>query len=86
MSEAEGSLLTERQRYWLEHVQTCTASGKTVAEYAAEHGLAAQAMYACAIIYERQRNRILYSAYSDENAVVARPLGDGLYQVDSSLP
>ena len=46
MSKAEGTALTERQRYWLEHVQTCAASGKTVAEYAAEHGLAAQAMYA----------------------------------------
>ena len=46
MSEAEGITLTERQRYWLEHVQACTASGKTIAEYAADHGLVAQAMYA----------------------------------------
>lgn len=46
MSEAEKTTLTERQRYWLEHIQACTASGKTIAEYAAEHGLAAQAMYA----------------------------------------
>jgi len=46
MSEAEGTALTERQRYWLEQVQACEASGKTIAEYAAEHDLAAQAMYA----------------------------------------
>ncbi len=46
MNVAEGTELTERQRYWLEHVQACAASGKTIAEYAAEHGLAAQAMYA----------------------------------------
>ena len=46
MSEVEGTELTERQRYWFEHVQACEASGKTVAEYAAEHSLAAQAMYA----------------------------------------
>ena len=46
MSVAEEAVLTERQRYWLEHVQACEASGKTIAEYAAEHGLAAQAMYA----------------------------------------
>ena len=46
MSEAEGTALTERQRYWLERVRACEASGKTIAEYAAEHGLAAQAMYA----------------------------------------
>ena len=46
MSVAEEDALTERQRYWLEHVQACEASGKTIAEYAAEHSLAAQAMYA----------------------------------------
>ena len=46
MSEAEGAALTERQRYWLDHVQACAASGKSIAEYAAAHGLAAQAMYA----------------------------------------
>jgi len=46
MNEAEGAALTERQRYWLDHVQACAASGKTIAEYAAAHGLAAQAMYA----------------------------------------
>ncbi len=46
MSEAEGTTLTERQRYWLEQVQACEASGKTIAEYAADHDLAAQAMYA----------------------------------------
>jgi len=46
MSYPEGAVLTERQRYWLEHVQACIATGKTIAEYAAEHGLAAQAMYA----------------------------------------
>ncbi len=46
MSVAEGTALTERQRYWLEHVQVCAASGEIIAEYAAEHNLAAQAMYA----------------------------------------
>ncbi len=46
MSEAEGTALTERQRYWLEHVQACDASGKAISEYAAEHNFAAQAMYA----------------------------------------
>jgi len=25
MNEAEGAALTERQRYWLEHVQACEA-------------------------------------------------------------
>ena len=43
---AEEITLTERQRYWLEHVQSCEASGKTIAEYAKAQGLDAKAMYA----------------------------------------
>ena len=39
-------VLTKRQRYWLEHIQACKESGKTIAEYAAEHGFGARAMYA----------------------------------------
>ncbi len=39
------STLTERQRYWLEHVQACETSGKSIAEYAAEHGVHVRAMY-----------------------------------------
>ena len=38
--------LTERQRYWLEHIQACEASGKSIAEYALERGIATRAMYA----------------------------------------
>ena len=37
--------LTERQRYWLEHIQACEASGKSMAEYAASKGIAVRAMY-----------------------------------------
>jgi len=37
--------LTERQRYWLQHIQACQQSGKTIAEYAAEQGFTARAMY-----------------------------------------
>jgi hypothetical protein len=46
MSNAEEPTLTDRQQYWLEQVNACEASGKTVAEYAAGQGLSAQAMYA----------------------------------------
>jgi len=38
--------LTERQRYWLKHIEACKQSGQTMADYAAEHGLTARAMYA----------------------------------------
>jgi hypothetical protein len=46
MTESVASTLTERQRYWLEQVQACEASGKTVAEYALGQGIDVKAMYA----------------------------------------
>ena len=45
MGEAEAAALTERQRYWLEQIKACEASGKSVARDAAEHGIHARAMY-----------------------------------------
>ncbi len=38
--------LTERQRFWLKHIEASKACGQTIAEYAVEHGVTAQAMYA----------------------------------------
>ena len=38
--------LTDRQRFWLEHIQACEASGKSMAEYAAAQDIAVRAMYA----------------------------------------
>jgi hypothetical protein len=38
--------LTERQRYWLEHIQTCEASGQSMTEYSAAQGISVQTMYA----------------------------------------
>ena len=40
------SALTDRQRYWLEHVQACETAGKSIAEYAAAQEFGVQAMYA----------------------------------------
>ena len=37
--------LTARQRYWLEHIQACEASGQSMAEYAASNNIAVRAMY-----------------------------------------
>jgi hypothetical protein len=39
-------VLTNRQRYWLEHVQACEASGKSMVEYAASQDIAVRDMYA----------------------------------------
>ena len=46
MNESATKTLTERQQYWLEQVRACQASGKSIAEYAADEGLDAKAMYA----------------------------------------
>ena len=37
--------LTDRQRYWLEHIQACEDSGKNMTDYAASQGIAIRAMY-----------------------------------------
>ncbi len=44
MDEKERAL-TEHQRYWLERIQACEASGKSITAYAAEHGFPVRAMY-----------------------------------------
>ncbi|HAN69836.1 MAG TPA: hypothetical protein DEG86_14505 [Halieaceae bacterium] len=36
--------LTERQQFWLEHLQACRAEGKATIEYAREHGLSPSGM------------------------------------------
>ena len=38
--------LTKRQRYWLNHLQVCEASGKGIAAYARDHGLNDKSLYA----------------------------------------
>ena len=37
--------LTERERFWLRHHETCVASGRTAKAYAKAHGLSIQAFY-----------------------------------------
>ena len=41
----EGSALSERQRYWLEHVRDCEESGQTTKAYAEAHGLSTSLLY-----------------------------------------
>jgi len=43
---AEIAVLTERQRYWLEHLQACKSSGISIAEYCTTHDVNPYAMYA----------------------------------------
>jgi len=46
MNKVAEDTLTARQRYWLEQIQACEASGKAIAEYALAQGIEAKAMYA----------------------------------------
>ena len=46
MVETEGAELTERQRYWLEQIKACEASGMSASAYAAEQGFHVGGMYA----------------------------------------
>jgi len=41
-----GQTLTERQRYWLEQIRACEASGLSATAYAAEQGFHVGGMYA----------------------------------------
>ena len=43
--EEKEQVLTEHQRFWLERVKSCEASGKSVVAYAAEQGFPVRAMY-----------------------------------------
>ncbi len=45
MDVAQEMRLTDHQRYWLERIQACEASGKRITTYAAEHGFPVRAMY-----------------------------------------
>ena len=46
MDKVQEGSLTERQQYWLNHIRACEASGKSIADYAVEHDINAQTMYA----------------------------------------
>jgi hypothetical protein len=45
MDVAEEMRLTKHQRYWLDRIQACEASGKRITAYAAEHGFPVRVMY-----------------------------------------
>ncbi|MBF0427173.1 MAG: hypothetical protein HQL66_15280 [Magnetococcales bacterium] len=41
----EEAVLSERQRFWLEHIRQCQATPGTIKAYAAAHGLTRTALY-----------------------------------------
>lgn len=46
MDKAHECSLTERQRYWLNHIRACEAAGVRIADYAADHDINVKTMYA----------------------------------------
>lgn len=48
--------LTERQRYWLSHVEQVESQGMPLSEYAKQHGLSIHSLYSTRSWW-RQRNR-----------------------------
>ena len=47
--------LTERQRFWLKHIQACEATGKSIVEYATAQGFSVQTMYAFGVCQQSCR-------------------------------
>jgi len=45
VNAAEEMRLTAHQRHWLEQIQACEASGKSIVAYASEQGYPVRAMY-----------------------------------------
>lgn len=45
MQVVDEQKLTERQRYWLEHLRACEAAGKTMRAYASESGIDVRSLY-----------------------------------------
>ncbi len=41
----EEPVLTERQQFWLDHIQACEASGSSAKQYAEDHDLPVTALY-----------------------------------------
>jgi len=45
MDQVDQTPLTERQGYWLKHIQACDASGMTMVEYALAHDINVKGLY-----------------------------------------
>ena len=45
MDVTDDSSLTERQRYWFNHIRACDAAGQTSVDYARAHGINVKSLY-----------------------------------------
>lgn len=81
MEETTGTKLTEHQRYWLEQIRACEASGKSVTAYAAEHGIEARAMYGAKKILVRKGVLPRTQGVRFQRAEVAAPADSGQWRI-----
>lgn len=59
-------MLTERQQYWLEHLQRCEASGEPLKSYADAHSLSVHSLY------EAKRRLKRRGVFAEERAPAAK--------------
>lgn len=65
--------LTKRQQYWLNRIEDCKTSGKTISAYSREQGFTAQSMYA------GKKNWLRKAFYLDPRSPVSSVWGPPLF-------
>ena len=72
--------LTERQRYWLDHLNACEALGETTKAYAELHGLSVSMMYSW------RKELTIRGVYSRHSGGTRSPRFDRVQVFDSKVP
>ena len=72
--------LTERQQYWLDHIQACEALGETTKAYAELHGLSVSMMYSW------RKELTIRGVYSRQSSGSRSPRFDRVEVMESKTP
>lgn len=72
--------LTERQRYWLDHLQACEELGETTKAYAELHGLSVSMMYSW------RKELTIRGVYSRQSGGTRSPRFDRVQVFESKIP
>ena len=77
--ESSGEL-TERQQYWLDHLQGCEELGETTKAYAELHGLSVSMMYSW------RKELTIRGVYSRQSSGFCSPRFDRVQVIESKIP
>ena len=77
--ESRGEL-TERQQYWLDHLQACEELGETTKAYAELHGLSVSMMYSW------RKELTIRGVYSRQSSGSCSPRFDRVQVIESKIP